>query len=109
MITMKRGAIFAALLVLLTQTAHATVFITISDVSRLSFQTWPDGRVLLRNLDTFDSHALPCCWNYWVDTTTQEGKNIYALILFLSTTGGSMSLGLPDGYASGTVDYATRN
>lgn len=65
--------------------AHAgNIYVNVSDASQLSFQLDSTGRVYLRNINSFDSSALPCCYNYWIDTTTQEGKNTYALILSYS-------------------------
>jgi hypothetical protein len=44
----------------------------------------------------FDSNALPCCYSYWIDTTTQEGKNTYALILSFSAQGRSFWFDISD-------------
>jgi hypothetical protein len=79
--------------------AHALVYINVADVSQLSFQMTSDGRVYLRNINYFDSNALACCYSYWIDTTTQEGKNTFAVILSYST--------LQRGFRFVLTDYTT--
>lgn len=75
------------------------IYVAVSDASLLSFQLDATGRVYLRNINYFDSNALPCCYNYWIDTTTQEGKNTYALILSYSA--------LQRGFRFDISDYTT--
>jgi hypothetical protein len=74
----------------------ANIYVNVSDASQLSFQLTSDGRVYLRNINYFDSNALPCCYNYWIDTTTQEGKNTYALILSYSAMGRGFRFDIGD-------------
>ena len=60
----------------------------------------------MRNMNTFDPNALGCCYNYWIDTTTAEGKNIFTMMLTAIALGQGMWIGLPSGYASGAVSYS---
>ncbi len=105
---MKRLLFVAISAVASLGTVHAEIFINIPDASQISYQTWPDGKIYLRNLNAFDPNAQGCCWSYFIDTTSTEGKNIFALLLALSAQGRGMQLGLPDGYASGPVNYGTK-
>ena len=77
--------------------AHAgNIYLSIPDASQLSFLLSGDGRIYLRNINAFDSSALPCCFSYWIDTTTQEGKNTYALILSYSAMGRGFRFDISD-------------
>jgi len=81
---MKRLLATIVIAIALISPAEATVYVAVSDASQLSFQLSGDGRVYLRNVNAFDSSALGCCYSYWIDTTTQEGKNAFAVILSYS-------------------------
>jgi len=63
------------------------IYVSIPDASQLKFQLDASGLIYLRNINAFDSNALPCCYSYWIDTRTQEGKNTFALILSFSAQG----------------------
>lgn len=85
--------------------AAAETWVWVPDLSLLKYQTYPDGKLYLRNLNEFNSNALGCCYNYYVDTTTIQGKNIFALILTKAAQGKGLYLGVPDGFAAGGVSY----
>jgi hypothetical protein len=87
-------------------TALATTFVHITDVSLLAFQTAPNGIVYLRNLNQFSSSALGCCYSYYVDSTTAEGKDIFALILSAAAQHSALWIGIPDPPAGGAVGFA---
>jgi len=74
----------------------ANIYVSVPDASQLKFQLDASGRIYLRNINTFDSNALPCCYSYWIDTTTQEGKNTYALILSFSAQGRGFYFDISD-------------
>lgn len=108
---MKKGARnTAAGLAFLLFGSHALadVFVTIPNAAQLSFQS-SGADIYLRNLNTFDSNALGCCYSYWIDTSTAEGKNIFALLLEDIALSQPITLGLPNGYASGAVTYSGNN
>lgn len=84
-------------------TANATVWVWVPDLSLLKYQTSPDGRVYVRNLDEFNGSALGCCYNYYIDTNTPEGKNIFALITAKSAQNKGLYLGVLNGYAAGPI------
>jgi hypothetical protein len=97
---MKRlSATIVAATALIGPAYAGNIYVHVSDASQLSFLLDASGRVYLRNINAFDSSALPCCFNYWIDTTTQEGKNTYALILSYSA--------LQRGFRFDIGDYVT--
>jgi hypothetical protein len=81
-----------------------SVFVRVNNASQLAYQTQASN-VYLRNLNVFDSNALGCCYNYWIDTSTVEGRNIFAIMLEAIALQQGMWLALPPGYASGAVSY----
>jgi hypothetical protein len=86
----------------LSQSASATVWVYVSDVSQLQYST--NGNfIYFRNFNQFNTSAFGCCWNYWIDTTTTEGKNTFALMMAAAAQAKPMYFGVPDGYASGMV------
>lgn len=90
----------------LARTAGATTFVLIGDVSQVQYQAASDGRVYLRNLNSLSAYPLWCCYNYWIDPTTVEGKNIWTMYLVAASQGTPLYLGLPDGSAAGLITYA---
>jgi len=98
-------AVLALAFTLLPLAAGAVTWVTVGDLSLLKYQTAPDGRVYVRNLNEFNGSALGCCYNYYVDTNTVEGKNIFALILFKAAQGKGLYLGVADQFAPGAITY----
>ena len=86
-------------------TAQASTFVGISDASQIYYQTTPDGKVYLRNLNTFSTQALGCCYNYYIDTTTPEGKALFPIFLSNVARGAPIILMIPDNQAPGAVSY----
>lgn len=96
---------FATSIGLSRNAAASAAFIHVTDMSQLQYQTFPDGRIYLRNINAWDSQALAGNYNYYVDTTTVEGKNIYALMLAAIAQATPLWLGLSNGYLAGAVSY----
>ena len=90
---------------LLAMPAWAETNVFVPDASQLSFSTEPSGKVWLRNLNTFNSSVLGCCWNYSIDPTTPEGKNIWVVLLVAMSQGQSINIGVPDNQAAGAVSF----
>lgn len=106
---MIRQSLIGAILAcgaLVAAPAFAIAYVQVTDASQLSYSTEPSGKVWLRNLNAFNSSALGCCWNYSIDPSTPEGKNIWVLLLMAMAQGQAINLGVPDGYAAGAVTYA---
>lgn len=85
--------------------AQSQVWVRVSDVSQLKFQTFPGGKIWFRNLRAFDGNALDSNYAYFIDTNTAEGKAVFALILTASAQNRGLWFGLPDNYAAGQVEY----
>jgi hypothetical protein len=82
--------------------ASAEVYVSVPDASLVKYQVQASG-IALRNLNDFNPNALSCCYNYWIDTTTQIGKDIFAAMLVAAAQGKPFIFGVPNGYASGAV------
>jgi hypothetical protein len=83
--------------------ACAETWVYVPDMSQLKYQLYPGGLIYLRNLSDFSSAALGCCYNYWIDTTTQDGRNSWATMLSAIAQHSPLYLGIPDGQAQGIV------
>ena len=105
LLSLMLSIMFAASIAVPRNASAAAAFIHVIDMSQLQYQTFPDGRIYLRNLNTWDSQALIGNYNYYVDTTTVEGKNIYALMLAAIAQATPLWLGLSNGYLAGAVSY----
>jgi hypothetical protein len=88
--------------------AWAVTNVFVPDASQLSYSTEPSGKVWIRNLNTFNSGVLGCCWNYSIDPTTPEGKNIWVVLLVAMSQAQSINLGVPDGQAPGAITFVWR-
>jgi hypothetical protein len=88
----------------LVQAANAMVWVHATNVAQVQYQT-AGNFIYFRNLNQFNSSALGCCYNYWIDTSTVEGRNIFALVLSAAAQGTALYFGVSDGYASGVVSY----
>lgn len=91
--------------VLSSHTATAEVYIWVTDASLVKYQL-AGGSVNFRNLNDFSSSALGCCYNYWIDTSNQNGRNMFAAFLAAAAQGKPFAFGVPDGYAAGVVTQA---
>lgn len=105
-VLVRRLPLLACLLVGLglSVAAHAETFIWVADSSQIKYMSGQDGKVYIRNLSEFSSSALGCCYNYWIDTTTQGGRNDFALLLSAMAQHTGMYIGIPDGLAAGSVE-----
>ena len=98
-------SIVAVLGALTIRSAFAETWIYVPDMSQLKFQLFPGGLIYIRNLSDFSAAALGCCYNYWIDTTTQDGRNTWATMLSASAQHTPLYVGIPDGQAQGVVSY----
>lgn len=105
---MRNGLSVATLaaIMLVPPVAEATVWVHVPDLGQLKYQVSSEGYVWLRNLHEFDNRALGCCYNYYINTNTQEGKNTWALVLSLMAQSKGLYIGLPDGFAAGAVSMS---
>jgi len=84
---------------------YALQFVQVPDASLVKYQLTPSGQVFFRNLNQFSPTALGCCYNYFIDTATQNGKNAFALFLAKQAQGKGFTLMIPDPPATGIIDY----
>lgn len=61
--------------------ALADYWFYVPDASQLTYTVNPDAHVYLRNLNQFDGTVLGCCYNYWLDLTTDAGRGAWATLL----------------------------
>jgi hypothetical protein len=81
---MLRNLILVSLLLVGTTfsfQARADYWFRVSDASLIQYQIAPPSQVLLRNLNSFDSTVLGCCYNYWIDLSTDAGRAMWATLL----------------------------
>jgi hypothetical protein len=83
--------------------ASAFSYVRVTDPTQLQYQTTGDGKIWLRNINIYNSSFQGCCYNYYIDTTTAEGKNIYAMMLAYIAMGRPFTLGFPNDTAGGPV------
>ena len=86
-----------------TGAAQAAQEITIADPSTISYAV-QNGMVYLRNLSTYDSTWLPCCYNYWIDLSTPNGQAQFAAFLAHKLSGKKLSLWKSDPTTAGALD-----
>jgi hypothetical protein len=106
---MKKPLLYLASVALMASAAAhaATDYVFIPDMSTLQWQINPAGVVFLRNLSSYDSRFLGCCYNYSVDPNTAQGKIIWAAMLTRMSLNQPMYLAFDTGAASpGPVSYA---
>lgn len=84
--------------------ARADDYVLVPNASQLQW-TETGGKVYLRNLNQFDSTFLPCCWNFYFDITTDEGKMQWSFLLTRITTGGRVWLGFSSKSTAGSLKY----
>jgi len=105
----KKQKIFVSIVAVLgalsMRSAFAETWVLVPDMSQLKFQLFPGGLIYFRNLSDFSAAALGCCYNYWIDTTTQDGRNTWATMLSASAQHAPLYVGIPDGQAQGVVSY----
>jgi hypothetical protein len=84
---------------------RAATFVGVSDAGQLYYQTDPTGKVYFRNVNTFSTQALGCCYNYYIDTTTAEGKALFAIFLLDVGRAAPIIFLIPDNMAPGAVSF----
>jgi hypothetical protein len=60
--------------------ARADYWFKVNDASQIQYLVG-SPQIYLRNLNTFDSTVLGCCYNYWIDVSTDAGKASWATLL----------------------------
>ncbi len=60
--------------------ARADYWFKVNDASQIQYLIG-SPQIYLRNLNAFDSSVLGCCYNYWIDVSTDGGKAQWATLL----------------------------
>lgn len=98
---MTVAAIFS--LGFVSQPVTAGSGIVISDPTGIQYAV-QDGKVYLRNLNSYDSTWLPCCYNYWIDLSTDNGKAQFSALLAHKLSGKKLSIWKTDPTTAGALD-----
>jgi hypothetical protein len=61
--------------------ARADYWFRVADASQIQYLTDGGSRIYFRNLNSFDATVLGCCYNYWIDVSTDAGKAAWATVL----------------------------
>lgn len=61
--------------------ATADDMVVVPAARDLVWQMDSNGKIWLWNLHVFDSSFLPCCYKYYIDSTTPIGKTMWATVL----------------------------
>jgi len=85
-----RYALAGVACLILSATASADDVVTVTDMTQLRWQADASGKIYIRNLNQFDSTFLGCCYNYYIDTTTPDGKIKWSAVLTYMQAGGSL-------------------
>lgn len=83
-------------------TACADDGVSIADARNITWQIAGD-RVYVRNLSSFDSTFLPCCYNYYIDISSETGRAMFAAFLTSYSGGWRLTVYVSNKAISGPV------
>ena len=93
--TNRLGVCLLALALLaFAESAIATDQVFVEDASTLHWQIY-NNKAWLRNLDQYDATFLGCCYNFWIDLTTDEGRAMWSTLLAAIHASDSIYLHVP--------------
>jgi len=104
---MKR-LLWSLLAWLMIHQAHADDAVRIPDASQLSWTIDATGKVWLRNLNQFDSTFLGCCYNFYLDTTTQYGMVMWSWVQVAAVTANPLTLYVSSKSTAGNVTLVVK-
>jgi len=87
--------------------ARASYWFKVSDASQIQYiiANGTTEQIFLRNLSQFDATVLPCCYNYWIDLSTDAGRANWSLLLAKIQAGQSIWVFVPNQPATGAVYF----
>ena len=94
--TVKTFVIASLIAISFVYESRASDHLYIDDASQIRWLVNSSGRVYLRNLHTFDNTYLGCCYNYWINTSTEAGKIFFAVFLARVSAGQPIWISIPD-------------
>jgi hypothetical protein len=83
--------------------AQAAQGIVISNPTAIAYGV-QGNMVYLRNLNSYDSTWLPCCYNYWIDVSTPGGQAMFSALLAHKLSGKSLTIWKTDPTTAGPID-----
>jgi len=76
------AALFSLGLLASGSTAHAAAeSLVVPDASVLQYGANNDAKVYIRNLNQVDGSWMGCCYNYWIDVSTDAGRAQFSAFL----------------------------
>jgi hypothetical protein len=101
--------VWTLLVLLSVSPVRADDGVRIPDASQLSFAIDPSGKVWLRNLNQFDSTFLGCCYNFYIDTTTQYGMVMWGWVQVATATATPVTLYVSSKTTAGNVTIVVKD
>jgi hypothetical protein len=104
-IAIVRGMAIAILLSLsfASRPVMAGAYVVINDPTGIQYAV-QDNKVYLRNMNVYDSAWLPCCYNYWIDLSTDNGKAQFSALLAHKLSGKKLNIYKNDFATAGPID-----
>lgn len=84
-----RHSLLAVTMLLASFVARSDDMVVVPAARDLVWQIDSNGKVWMWNLHVFDSSFLPCCYKYYIDSTTGTGKTMWATVLTYVAKGDS--------------------
>lgn len=86
-------------------TAHASHWFKVSNAADLQWLIDQSGKVYLRNLKSFDSTVMDCCYNYWIDLSTPAGKGMWSSLQLKIATSESVWISVDNTTSAGEISF----
>jgi hypothetical protein len=86
----------------LPSASQAVDYVLVPNMSTLKWQE-ASNRVYLRNLNDYAATFLGCCYSFYVDIKTDEGKAQWSAMLARMAIGGRLYIGVTSKTTSGVV------
>ncbi|PCH65678.1 MAG: hypothetical protein COC04_01335 [Gammaproteobacteria bacterium] len=87
-----------------TNIVSAEDVLLVNDSSALKWEVRStSGKVYFRNLNEIDSSYLACCYNYYIDASTDEGKAVWSSFLSYHISGKPLRLVFSDKSTAGPL------
>jgi hypothetical protein len=86
MINAAKAAALSLCVLAMSSAAHAADALVVPDASVLKYVVNNDGKVYLRNLNEVDPTWAGCCYNFWMDITTDVGRAQFSAFLTARTS-----------------------
>jgi hypothetical protein len=64
--------------------------INVPNTANLQYEI-SSSKFYIRNFSTYDASWLPCCYNYYIDLTTDQGRAMFSLVLTKMASAQPMS------------------